>query len=127
MRWISVIIALVLLTACELDHSNPLENESAPPQVSNLQIAASGAGATEKYVRLSWDKLDNVEGYYVYWALSYNGSYQNLVSMPNDADSDSLAFEHHAPVAGYNYYRVSAYKPSGLEGRRSNPIGIRVN
>ena len=130
----TIIIALVValaLTACALERNNPLDPQNnsdieVPQTVTGLDLAASGQGSVVKFVKVYWDSITEAEGYYLYRALSYNGSYQNLVptGIPN---ADSLMYYDSNVYSGnYYYYKVSAYNEAGLEGPVSAPLGILV-
>ena len=123
---------ILLLTACELERTNPLDPQNngeieVPGIVTDVNITSSGSGSTTKWVEIEWSRKDNVAGYYVYRALSYDGSYTNLTPNGIPNTSNTPYFNDNSVYAGnYYYYRLSAFSSEGLEGPLSAPSGASV-
>ncbi|MCD4829252.1 MAG: hypothetical protein K8R90_07510 [Candidatus Cloacimonetes bacterium] len=126
-----LLLALTLLAACTLERNNPLDprnnSEIEVPQiVTGIELKSSGVGSASKWVDVVWDVNANAEGYYLYRALSYNGSYQNIA--PAGIPNAEAPLYHDVDVYSdhFYYYKLSAYNEFGLEGPISSPVGIRV-
>ncbi|MDZ4181526.1 MAG: hypothetical protein U1B83_01520 [Candidatus Cloacimonadaceae bacterium] len=137
MRYIIVILlsALLLTTSCGLKRSNPLDptgnpDVTVPETVSNVIGSPSPAGASTKFVTVTWNPNNplNTDGYYVYRGLAYNSSYSVVDTVfTNSCTHGSKPW--HSVSPGDYYYKVSAFKayPAGrLEGRVSLPTFVRV-
>ncbi len=118
---ILIIIGLVL--SCTLKRSNPLDpnnNEIEVPGEVNLYTLPV---SSFNVVNLRWDLLNNVEGYYVYRSLNYNGLYDQIASEIPD-HGDTLGYYQdfgEGLISGsWYYYKVSGYNVQGLEGYRSD-------
>ncbi len=144
MRYILIpILALAVLTAsCGLKRKNPLDPVAnpeivIPEMVSDVVTASSPAGASNKYVIISWRSNSplTTTGYYVYRGLGYFSTYTvvDTVMVPVNPSNTTTcthgAKPWHLVFPGDYYYKVSAFKqyPEGrLEGRQSQPAWVRV-
>ena len=131
MRTLFTVLALAtLLAGCTLERNNPLDPKNsgveAPKEVINIQISASGAGSTVKWVEVSWTGRAEDAGYYIYRGMSYTGRFQRLEEngIPTSA---SIVYPDNSVFSGNTYYyKVSAFNDSGLEGPISSPVIITV-
>jgi len=130
----NIIIALCVLllaAACSLERNNPLDPKNnsdieTPRSVTGLNLTSSGSGATSKWVRVSWIRNEDPHHYFVYRALSYNGSYQNITPS-GVVNADTLYYYDYDVYQGnYYYYKISGVNNAGLEGPISAPEGIYV-
>ncbi|MDY6914993.1 MAG: hypothetical protein SVM86_01580 [Candidatus Cloacimonadota bacterium] len=117
---LSIFIVTVLF-ACSLDHSNPLDVDTEPPEVVNINIEQQ---QNPPKMILTWNKAEDCDGYYIYRSQSYNGVYERIAIIDNpeitiyeDTDVD-FSDEY------FYFYRLSAYRVIGerkLEGKRTDP------
>lgn len=121
-----IILTMVVVSACELKRSNPLDPEShdVPDRVVGLRASGSGAGVLTKYAALTWNKnQNNTDGYYVYMGLAYNSAYERVGSIGNSASADStISYQVYVDAPGYYYFKVSAYKYYGNKPSVPNPM-----
>jgi len=137
------LLALVLaLGSCSLKRDNPLDPVShpdivVPDIVSEVTTASSPAGASNKFVIITWRSNSPITttGYYVYRGLGYYSTYTvvDTVYVPTNPGSTTScthgAKPWHTVFPGEYYYKISAFKqyPAGrLEGRQSQPAWVRV-
>ncbi len=145
MRYILIpMLALAIVSgSCGLKRKNPLDPVAdpdiiVPDMVSEVSTAASPAGASNKYVIITWRSNSPIttSGYYVYRGLGYYSQYTvvDTVMVPNNPGTTTScthgAKPWHLVFPGEYYYKVSAFKeypPHGrLEGRQSQPAWVRV-
>lgn len=130
-----LMLLLVGLFSCGLKRTNPLDplgnaDVVIPEPVVGISVNTSAANQVPRIVTLRWtaNSPSNTSGYYVYRALGYFASYALIdsVRVPEFAHSSANDF---TVMPGDYYYKVSAYKgyPGGnLEGRKSEPLFVRV-
>ncbi|OQY40176.1 MAG: hypothetical protein B6226_00435 [Candidatus Cloacimonetes bacterium 4572_65] len=117
MQKLQILVLLILalvLTSCGLDRSNPLDPENnginPPEKVREIEVISSGQGVVNKWIRISWDPLEDSEadGYYVYRSRSYDGTYQRI----NVIESFAVEFynDRNNISPGAYFYRMSAFK-----------------
>lgn len=130
---LAVVSMLLLLSACELERVNSLDprnsNTAVPQQVTNIEITNSVPGADDKWVELTWSVTQSAAKYYVYRALSYSGSYQNLVpdGILNPTGGTTVLYRDTNVFSGNDYYyKISAVNEDGLEGSYSPPQYARI-
>ncbi|MBM4403859.1 MAG: hypothetical protein FJ042_05695 [Candidatus Cloacimonetes bacterium] len=125
-----LLIVLVLLMACGLRRSNPLDpighsDVIVPYEVSGIITRASTAGQSIKFYELRWsaNPTANTDGYYVYMGQGYNANFARIGSVQTNEFYEGGVFP------GDYYFRVSAYKQQNggiLEGRLSQVCWVRV-
>ncbi|OPX28834.1 MAG: hypothetical protein B1H06_02475 [Candidatus Cloacimonas sp. 4484_143] len=111
----------ILLVSCSLDRDNPVDPHQGyiriPPQVTNIFVIEQN-----NFVSISWDGIEDIDGFYLYRSMSYDGYYEllqdleNTVTLFEDTDVDI--------VNNFYWYKLSAYTTVGedrLEGIRSEP------
>lgn len=125
-----LLMLLISIFGCELEHSNPLDpagsNETVPPVVTEISLRAAVDIANNRFVEISWnDNLgeisDDIAGYKIYRSLSYSGDY---VEISNPSSSPEQDFEI-IPGNRY-YYKLSSVNNHGLEGYLSAPKSITI-
>ena len=108
-----IIFSTLSFLGCGLDRSNPLDPESGnintPKLVTNISLTASGQGASNKYVTINWEILQehDANGYYIYRSRSYDGTFDLITEIFNReqssyTDSDKI-------VTGAYFYKMSAF------------------
>lgn len=126
----------LLITACELKRTNPLDplshqNIISPPKVTGLTASGSGPGIESKYVELTWTRNTNdTDGYYIYRGLAYNAAYARIDTVGNVSPDTQITRIVPIAAPGFYYFKVSAYKiyPAGkLEGPLSEWAIARVD
>ncbi|MDN5353304.1 MAG: hypothetical protein PWQ09_60 [Candidatus Cloacimonadota bacterium] len=124
---IFIITCILLLFACSLDHSNPLDNNQAPGKV--IGIEAEAIQSPPKVI-LTWEKsaeliTEEGGGYYIYRSLSYDGAYERIATIE---DPTITSYEDEEVILTgeyFYYYKLSAFKNiegERLEGQRSDPV-----
>lgn len=131
----ALLIALILLSSCGLRRSNPLDplghsGAVSPDPVVGITYSTSAANQNPRSVTLRWtaNSPSNTSGYYVYRGLGYFSAFALIDSVQVNEFIHSSASDVTVQPGDY-YYRISAYKgyPGGnLEGRRSEPIFVRI-
>ncbi|GAB1366766.1 hypothetical protein MASR1M36_16370 [Candidatus Cloacimonadaceae bacterium] len=133
---LSLLLALsLILASCGLRRTNPLDplgNESViePAPVVGITYSVSPAHQNPRSVTLRWtaNSATNTSGYYVYRGLGYFSAYALIDSVQVNEFIHSSANDNTVQPGDY-YYRISAYKgyPGGnLEGRKSEPVFVRI-
>lgn len=108
-----ITIFSLLILACGLERSNPLDPESSnintPKLVRNINLTSSGQGAINKFITITWDALSNEEanGYYVYRSRSYEGTYDLIKEIRDSQQSSYIDYEKIVP--GPYFYKMSAF------------------
>lgn len=93
----------------------PDPNPAPVPAVAKV-TGASLKSRTVSSVTIKWDKVPDADGYYVYRASSYGGSYSRIGS------TDSTEYTNKSLTQGIEYYyRVCAYK-DGRKGNKSSKL-----
>jgi hypothetical protein len=119
-----LICVYILLLSCSLDRDNPVDphqgNILVPPQVTNIYIIEQN-----NFVSISWNGIVDIDGFYIYRSMSYDGFYERLPELDNnvttyeDTDVDI--------VNNFYWYKLSAFinidedSEERLEGMRSEP------
>ncbi len=140
-RYITIIIALLILNACGIKRDNPLDPYTdsdiiVPGDVTGLQSTVLGTGTVTPYVKLVWNSNNpyNTDGYIVYRSLGYYSAYAVIDTLLHVGGESVQNYVHSAAndptvTPGDYWYRVSAYKDySGgrLEGRPSTQHFVRI-
>ena len=112
----------ILLVSCSLDRDNPVDphqsNIRVPQQVTNIFVVKQ-----HNSVSISWDNIEEIDGFYLYRSMSYGGYYELL----QDLENTVTVFEDtNVEIADniFYWYKLSAYTIVGedrLEGIRSEP------
>jgi len=125
--YLIILSAVLVLSGCSLDRSNPLDPNAndiqVPPSITGLLLASNVAGT----VNIKCDRYADVSKYKIYRSLSYDGSYLMIaeVIQPGQNTKPEYVDENVQPN-GYYYYKVSGVNAQGLEGPISPYKGIRV-
>ncbi len=127
---ILIVSITIILIACDLKRTNPLDGIEPPPNISFKDISKLGSGE-DVSVRITWYKEDTtiVDGYYLYKSLTYDGKYFRIKVEPNSSSNDSTQYCYDYDVKvdrPHLFYKISAYKyivsaGDTLEGRLSEP------
>jgi len=130
-----VLMLSLLVSSCGLKRSNPLDplgNSSvvAPDPVVGITYSNSAANQYPRSVTLCWtaNSPANTSGYYIYRGLGYFSAFALIDSVQVNEFIHSSASDTSVQPGDY-YYRISAYKgyPGGnLEGRKSEPLFVRI-
>lgn len=135
--WTLALLLLLglLISSCGLKRSNPLDplgndNVIEPAPVVGITYSVSPAHQNPRSVTLRWTANSslNTSGYYVYRGLGYFSAYALIDSVQVNEYIHSSANDNTVQPGDY-YYRISAYKgyPGGnLEGRKSEPVFVRI-
>ncbi len=83
------------------------EIKSPPPGPPGKVLSSDGKH--EDYVLITWDKLENVQGYYLYRDTNKNGTYKHKLTITSESSFEDKTA---VPKVKY-YYRVSAYNENG--------------
>ncbi len=129
MKKIIFITAMILsLLGCSLSHKNPLDssNVEIPKSVIGIELFSSSPQSPEKYVEIHWEKLTNVEGYYIYRAMIFDGQYEKIATIPNSQGNNMIFRDNSVFSNNFYYYKMSAYNSQGLEGHLSGFLRIFV-
>lgn len=132
----------VLLGACGLKRSNPLdpaahEDLQVPEKVINIGYIISPSGITLKTVSFNWtpNNQQSTDGYYLYRSMGYNSEFARVDTvLTNQASSDQITCIHgdepwETVMPGDYYYKVSGWKTYDdrrLEGPISDRVFVRV-
>lgn len=117
-RFITLIMALamVLTMSVPVFADDTAADESAPAQLTAAQVkaikpAAKAASYSYTKIKVSWDKIEGVDGYKVYRATSKNGKYSLVKTV---ADPGTASYINTGRTTGKTYYyKVRAYKKIG--------------
>lgn len=140
---LALLCLLLLLGACGLKRSNPLDPAShddllVPERVINIGYLVSPAGISLKTVSFNWtpNNLSSTDGYYLYRAMGYNSDFARVDTvLTNVPDlSDKIPCIHgdepwEIVMPGDYYYKVSGWKTYGdrrLEGPISDRVFVRI-
>jgi hypothetical protein len=132
--FVPVLVLILFVNSCSLERTNPLDpvgNPSVrvPAQVIGVELAVSSTTANPRFINVSWQRMENVDGYIIYRAYSLHSSFERLVTLTNNEFDDYRDTEN-IIAENYYWYKISAYNeyPEGrLEGKFSSPQGRRVN
>ncbi|MCD4796979.1 MAG: hypothetical protein K8R49_07430 [Candidatus Cloacimonetes bacterium] len=120
---IYVILFLLILISCSLDRSNPLDplnsGKDAPRKVTGIVVT----NYDNTSLVISWDTMQNIDGYYIYRSTYFDGKYRKIVNEISHSDSLFEDTDVELPEKFY-YYKMSAFKDLNgkiLEGYRSEP------
>lgn len=127
--YVLVMILSLSLISCSLDRNNPLDpaadsSINAPNRVTGLSFSRITNPVNS--VVLSWNRTSEVDGYYVYRALSLSSVQERIATIESQdviefTDSDNI-------ISGRRYfYWVSSYiqYPAGkLEGMLSERLEL---
>ena len=124
MKRISIffVIIFLLVLSCSLERSNPLDTDTFPNKVLDIQISPP----ENNKVTISWNTQghSNDDGYFIYRSMSYHGFYE-LIKEIDDNTTDS--YEDEDIIIGeniYYFYKMSAFRivdSKKFEGYRSDP------
>lgn len=130
-----VLILALLQSSCGLKRSNPLDpfgnpNVVTPDPVIGITYSTTSANQNPRTVTLRWtaNSPTNTSGYYIYRGMGYFSAFALIDSVNTNEFNHSSSIDA-TVLPGQYYYRISAYKgyPGGnLEGRKSEPLYIRV-
>ncbi|HOH98440.1 MAG TPA: hypothetical protein PL188_09085 [Candidatus Cloacimonadota bacterium] len=138
---ILLILGALLVSACGLKRSNPLDPVGNPAleipgTPSGLRYTTSGSGPGTKFVNLTWDSNSsiNTDGYYIYRSLAYFNTFAVVDTVLHINGNLTQNFIHSSAddstvLPGDYWYRVSAFKTyhgGRLEGRFSEPLFVRL-
>jgi len=133
---ITVLLVILLPTACGLKRSNPIDplgnnNVIVPNPVTGIVTRASNAGQNPKFYAVKWtpNSMANTDGYYVYMGQGYTSEYILDGTVLNLSGVPEIEFFKSNVMPGDYFIRVSAYKEYNgriLEGPRSSPFWVRV-
>ena len=136
MKYILIALGIIAISilSCDLERSNPLDPDNnskidVPSTISISKISSSSAGSTTKWVKIEWNKSEDVDRYLVYRALDYDGTYSSIVpdGIPNTSDSTTYYFKDNNVYAGNLYwYRLAGMSEEGLIGHLSSPQSADV-
>jgi LysM repeat protein len=131
----TVLLITLTVSSCGLKRSNPLDplgnsGVVTPDPVVGITYSTSAANQNPRSVTLRWtaNSPSNTSGYYVYRGLGYFSAFALIDSVQVNEYIHSSASDITVQPGDY-YYRISAYKgyPAGnLEGRKSEPIFVRI-
>ncbi len=124
---IIALLAMLLIGACTLKRSNPLDPEGNPNIIVPEVVTGLNASVTtNKLVALSWESVAHPHRYNIYRCLSYDGQYQFidttgviLDTQGNMIDEGKTYTDNDVVVGEKYYYKVSAVNAEGLEGSLS--------
>ena len=86
----------------------PAAKELTSSQVKAITPAAKAASYSYSKIKVTWDKIDGVDGYIVYRATSKNGKFTKAYSTSNP---DKLHYINTGRTTGkYYYYKIRGYK-----------------
>ena len=86
----------------------PAATELTAAQVKAITPAAKAASYSYSKIKVTWDKIDGVDGYIVYRATSKNGKFTKAYSTSNP---DKLHYINTGRTTGkYYYYKIRGYK-----------------
>ena len=117
-KFITIILALAIILAMSVPAfaDDTTADESAPAQLTSAQVktikpAAKAASYSYTKIKVSWDKVEGVDGYKVYRAASKSGKYSLVYTTTNP---DKLYYINTGRTTGKTYYyKVRAYKKIG--------------
>lgn len=123
-RIISLLAALIILSSCALERSNPLDpvvnDISVPKEVIGIDISHSSSNEID----ISWANQNDADGYYIYRCLSIAGLYARIDDNTLNSGSIEEFTDKNIIPGNWYYYKMSAYCLVGnrrLEGTRSGP------
>jgi len=125
-RYIIFFLLALMILACSLDRSNPLDPQNNDIEIPNKVVINPLPLVSIGVVHLTWERQNSVAvGYYIYRSMSHNGLYERIGTyIP--ADEDSLGtyddYDEDLENETWYYYKVSGYNVYGLEGYRSNYV-----
>ncbi len=132
---LALLFVLAALFSCGLKRSNPLDplgnsGVVSPDPVVGINYSTSAANQNPRSVTLRWtaNSPSNTSGYYVYRGLGYFSAFALIDSVQVNEFIHSSASDATVQPGDY-YYRISAYKGysgGNLEGRKSEPIFVRI-
>lgn len=117
-KFITIILALAMILTMSMPAfaDDTTAEESAPAQLTSAQVkaikpAAKAASYSYTKIKVSWDKIEGVDGYKVYRATSKNGKYSLVKTV---ADPGTASYINTGRTTGKTYYyKVRAYKKIG--------------
>lgn len=107
------VILLVMITACGLDWSNPLDPANGdirvPKLVTGIELSSSGQGATDKYIDITWSELSpsEADGYFIYRSRSFDGTFELIVELRGAEDNHYRDTDR--IVTGAYFYKMSSF------------------
>ena len=118
-----IIAVSIFLLSCSLDRDNPVD----PHQSSSIQVQTEETNifVVKQYdlVSISWNGIADIDGFYIYRSMSYNGFYERLPELENTVTTYEDTNVEIADNIFY-WYKLSAFINIGedkLEGIRSDP------
>ena len=129
-NFVILIIIILILSACELNHSNPLDPAGnapdAPSIVTEIELSLHMNSADQKYIEISWNNSNSsdctVDYYNIYRGMSYYGVFEII-----DSPLNPPSYDYDIISGNRYYYKISAVNTNGLEGHLSLPKSINVN
>lgn len=117
-KFITIILALAMVLTMSVPAfaDDTTADESAPAQLTSAQVkaikpAAKAASYSYTKIKVSWDKVEGVDGYKVYRAASKSSKYSLVYTTTNP---DKLYYINTGRTTGKTYYyKVRAYKKIG--------------
>jgi fibronectin type 3 domain-containing protein len=114
---------IIFTLSCSLDRTNPLDpfvsGDNAPNEVTNVQVSITDNNT----IMITWNSVNNVDGYYIYRSQSYNGLY--ILIKDEESFAASSYEDNDVDIPGnFYWYKMSAYielDEGKLEGYRSEP------
>ena len=126
---LSFILIALLFISCSLDRKNPLDPASNP----TIRVPGRVTGLTyskvttpQNVVILRWNQLNDVDGYYIYRALSLHTAKERITTIESNLVSEYNDSANITSGRTY-YYWISAFidYPEGrIEGPLSDRIGF---
>jgi len=124
MKNLLLFILILFTLSCSLDRTNPLDpfvsGEDAPNEVTNIQISIT----ENSHIKVAWNPVSNVDGFYIYRSQSYNGLYEQIEDLENVDDIHEYIDTEVVIPGNFYWYKMSAYielDEGKLEGLRSEP------
>ncbi len=130
-----LLVISVLVSSCGLKRSNPLDplgnsGVVSPDPVVGISYSTSATNQNPRFVSLRWtaNSPSNTSGYYIYRGIGYYSAFALVDSVTTNEFIHSSTNDQ-TVLPGDYYYRISAYKGyngGNLEGRKSEPLFVRV-
>ncbi|MCK4806099.1 MAG: hypothetical protein KAT09_00560 [Candidatus Aegiribacteria sp.] len=108
---IVLVAGIVLMAGCAGD--DPAGPSGTLPAVTGLAIGTSSAG---RNVDLSWNAVDDVDGYKIYFRASSTGAWTDSVDVTSGTSGQ------HANATSAGYYTVKAYEGNNYSENNSNIV-----
>ncbi len=103
-----VFLMIAMMLSLALPGYASASTELSAAQVKAITPAAKAASYSYSKIKVTWDKIDGVDGYIVYRATSKNGKFTKAYSTSNP---DKLYYINTGRTTGkYYYYKIRGYK-----------------